>query len=199
VGLSSWLVEFRADGSLLSEALKTVLFSCESRKILELGAGSGIVTLTLAALRSAISPSSDDRIISTDFISAMPLLEHNISANQHIFPSTHPQAAVLDWDEELPDNIQAIEGGFDAIMMADITYNTSSFPSLIRTISNLVRLGTKPPMLLLGYKERDVAERTLWNMAKDIGVVFERVGERRGAGGAPVEVWIGTVETNIAK
>ena len=46
----------------------------------------------------------------------MPLLEHNISANQHLFPFAHPQAAVLDWDEDLPDYIQAIEGGFDVIL-----------------------------------------------------------------------------------
>ena len=73
--------------------------------------------------------------------------------------------------------------------MADVTYNTSSFPSLIRTLSCLVRMSSKPPFLLLGYKERDPAERTLWDMAKGIGLIFEKVGERQGAGGAPVELW----------
>lgn len=125
----------------------------------------------------------------------MPLLEHNISANAHLYPASHPQAAVLDWDEDLPDHIQAIEGGFDAIVMADITYNTSSFPPLIRTLSNLIRMSATPPVLLLGYKERDAAERTLWGMAKTIGVVFERAGERHGSGGASVEIWIGMVES----
>jgi hypothetical protein len=74
--------------------------------------------------------------------------------------------------------------------MADVTYNTSSFPSLIRTLSNLVRMGPEPPLVLLGYKERDPDERKLWDMAKSVGIIFEKVGERKGRGGAPVELWL---------
>ena len=80
--------------------------------------------------------------------------------------------------------------------MADVTYNTASFPALVRTLHNLLRLsfssGTESrpgPMVLMGYKERDAEERTLWGLASDIGLQFEKVGERVGAGGAPVEVW----------
>ena len=82
--------------------------------------------------------------------------------------------------------------------MADVTYNTSSFPSLIRTLRSVIDLhdpSRKPeaPFILLGYKERDVSERTLWDMARDIGVGFERIGGRDGAGGSPVEIWLGRV------
>ena len=75
--------------------------------------------------------------------------------------------------------------------MADVSYNTSSFPSLARTLSHLVRLGSKPPVILFGYKERDVAERTWWEMAAQVGIDFEKIGQRVGAGGAPVEIWVG--------
>lgn len=75
--------------------------------------------------------------------------------------------------------------------MADVTYNTASFPSLVRTLSELVRLGTKSPVVLLGYKERDAAERTLWDLMKEAGIKFQRIGQRLGAGGAPVEIWLG--------
>lgn len=75
--------------------------------------------------------------------------------------------------------------------MADVTYNTDSFPSLVRTLSQLVRLGKKAPAVVLGYKERDVAERTLWELVGEFGLKFQKVGERAGAGGAPVEVWLG--------
>jgi len=82
--------------------------------------------------------------------------------------------------------------------MADVTYNTASFPSLIRTLSNLIQLNAKknvdPPAILMGYKERDAEERTLWEMARGVGVVFERIGERAGSGGKEVEVWVGKVE-----
>jgi hypothetical protein len=81
--------------------------------------------------------------------------------------------------------------------MADVTYNTTSFPSLIRTLSSLIQVNVKrnadPPVILLGYKERDPEERTLWKMAGDIGLTFERVGERVGSGGNEVEVWVGKV------
>jgi len=124
----------------------------------------------------------------------MPLLEHNIFANKHLFSSACPKAAVLDWNEEhLPDEIHSLTTGIHAIVMADVTYNTVSFPSLIRTLSNLIQLNVKndidPPVILLGYKERDPEERTLWDMAHDIGVVFDRVGVKPGCGGKEVEVW----------
>lgn len=81
--------------------------------------------------------------------------------------------------------------------MADVTYNTASFPSLIRTVSSLIEhtkaMSQPPPLIVLGYKERDPDERTLWSMMKDqLGVTLRQVGECPGSGGAPVEVWIGT-------
>lgn len=77
--------------------------------------------------------------------------------------------------------------------MADVTYNTASFPALIRTLTTLIELNPieKPPVILLGYKERDAAERSLWTMAEKAGICFEHVGEKPGAGGAPIEIWIG--------
>lgn len=77
--------------------------------------------------------------------------------------------------------------------MADVTYNVASFPSLTRTLSKLARLGPKAPPILLGYKERDESERTFWGMMTDLGIDFEKIGERAGAGGAPVEIWLSSV------
>lgn len=162
--------------------------------------------------------------------SAMPLLTHNLEQNAASL-RTRPQALVLDWDnEELPQEVLAVKGGFDVIMqvalsvshepfgsaddflrlsqncrMADVTYNTASFPVLIRTLKNVLALHDStgqshkpdPPLILLGYKERDPAERTLWDMARGIGIDFARVGERVGAGGAPVEIWLGVVQKPV--
>jgi len=135
----------------------------------------------------------------------MPLLEQNISDNTQMF-RTHacrPQAVVLDWDNEtLPQEVLAVPEGLHAIIMADVTYNTSSFPSLMRTLSNLVRSGSpadpdvqsRRPLILLGYKERDPAERQLWELIQEIGINLVKVAERGGAGGDPVEVWIGIMQ-----
>ncbi|KAI9067953.1 hypothetical protein FKP32DRAFT_1643182 [Trametes sanguinea] len=206
IGLSSWLVQLAQEPVQASEHAEVsraqdALFSSEPRKIIELGAGTGIVSLTLGALRSVSLKDEAGCILTTDLESAMPLLEHNVSANATLFntTSTRPRPLVLDWDaEELPEAVRAVELGFDAIVMADVTYNTASFPSLVRTLASLVRLSppSKPPVIILGYKERDADERTLWDMFKDAGVVFEQVGERKGAGGHTVEIWIGRNEAS---
>ncbi|KAI0640729.1 putative methyltransferase-domain-containing protein [Trametes meyenii] len=205
IGLSSWLVQLAQapeqtgeDHKLISR-VQNALMGTESRKIIELGAGIGMVALTLGALRSTVTKDKDGCILTSDLESAMPLLEHNVSANETLFsgPSTRPRPVVLDWDaSELPEDVSSLDSGFDAIVMADVTYNTASFPSLIRTLSALIRLNppTKPPVIVLGYKERDPAERTLWDMAQEIGVAFKKVGEREGAGGQAVEIWIGVCE-----
>jgi len=152
----------------------------------------------------------------------MPLIEQNFSLNKAHFLRAQPQAMVLDWDdEEIPQRVKDL-GGLDAIVyvlpplsfiknknipiqshffslhrMADVTYNTASFPSLCRTLSTLTRLDSatsKPPTILLGYKQRDESEREFWSMMSAVGIEFEKIGERVGSGeDARVEIWSGRV------
>lgn len=116
--------------------------------------------------------------------------------------------------------------------MADVTYNTSTFPALLRTLASLLAPSTGTPghrggrvggddhvadtpgnpdpgaprndnddddpessggpLVVLAYKERDPAERQLWDMmVRETGVVLECVGKQAGAGGLPVEIWLG--------
>ncbi|PIL25291.1 hypothetical protein GSI_13180 [Ganoderma sinense ZZ0214-1] len=204
IGLSSWLVELahqRVPGGgehQLVSRTKNTLFTSVRCRAIELGAGTGTVSLTLGALRSASVAHGDGCILTTDLDSALPLLTHNVATNGILFKDPlRPQPLALDWDEEtLPSEVRTVEGGFDVIIMADVTYNTASFPALVRTLSRLLRLSPpdRPPIVVLGYKERDPEERTLWDMAKGIGVSFERVGERIGAGRDPVEIWVGMYE-----
>jgi len=210
IGLSSWMVSLASNlrednDEPFSNALRTLLIESKSCDVIELGAGTGIVSLVLGALRS-LQGNLDDRgsIISTDLESAMPLLEENISRNEGLFTSisNRPQPAVLNWeDEHLPTQVTSVSGGFDVIIMADVTYNTASFPALIRTMKYLVNLydpslksqHLQSPLILLGYKERDPAERTLWELAEEIGIFFQKVEGIAGAGGAAIEVWCGRV------
>jgi hypothetical protein len=82
-----------------------------------------------------------------------------------------------------------------------VTYNTASFPSLLRTLSSLVRLNAEnsrpPPLVILGYKERDPDERLLWGMlASEVGIRLEKVGECEGwPESTPVEFWAGRVKS----
>ncbi|KAF8647757.1 hypothetical protein AX16_006592 [Volvariella volvacea WC 439] len=199
IGLSSWFVRLkrRAVTDVSCLRLKETLFSDQSRNVIELGAGTGIVALTLSALR-AEDPSSDrhDELYTTDLPSAMPLLEENIARNKHLFSSNPPQARVLDWEiESLPEYTDKFAGCIDAIVMADVTYNTDSFPALVATILKLIKLSKKPPVILLGYKERHSTERTLWDL---IGIPLTKVDEIPGAGGTSIEVWVHVPEYLIA-
>ncbi|TFK52015.1 hypothetical protein OE88DRAFT_1602605, partial [Heliocybe sulcata] len=202
IGLSGWMVDLfsgQVAPTPLVEEIKTALGDPDACNFVELGAGTGIVSLVLGALRARPDSSEKtNRILTTDLPSAMPPLSQNIAANFQLFTSTadtRPEAIVLDWDDEnLPEEVLSLNGGIEVILMADVAYNTSSFRSLVRTLSSLIKFSStesKNPMILLGYKERDPGERSLWEMARDIGVRFEKVGERAGAGGAPVEIWVG--------
>lgn len=76
---------------------------------------------------------------------------------------------------------------------ADVTYNTASFPSLLKTLTSLLRPddGPRPP-LLLAYKQRDLAERDLWKMLESEGIELRHVDTISGAEEeGEVEIWLG--------
>ncbi|KAF9648854.1 hypothetical protein BDM02DRAFT_3235344 [Thelephora ganbajun] len=208
IGLSSWLVDLLnhsppdTEPLVVSQARDALLLNpCNT---IELGTGTGIVSIILSALKATRLGEAprEGQFFTTDLTSAIPLLSHNINFNAKYFtqPSDIPQPLALNWDDEsLPEQV-VDTGGFEVILMADVTYNTVSFPSLLRTLSSLVQLNTKhsrsPPVVILGYKERDPDERSLWGMLEsEVGLRFERVGECEGwPASTPVEFWIGQVK-----
>ncbi|KAH8996134.1 putative methyltransferase-domain-containing protein [Lactarius hatsudake] len=213
IGLSAWLVRLTAAAAsqpALVQELRSRLFAPKECHIIELGAGTGIVSLILAALRSSNTACAahETRIFSTDLLSSMELMNYNIHANTALYPHFPPTALPLDWDgEELPEAVRGRHGGFDLVCsfqyprMADVAYNTSSFPALLSTLASLLALsdhddgaatGVREPLVLLAYKERDPGERRLWDMmARRVSIVLERVSSEAGVGGPPVEIWMG--------
>ncbi|KAI9457181.1 putative methyltransferase-domain-containing protein [Boletus coccyginus] len=194
IGLGSWLVQLFSGmgaetGGTLSD-LHESLFSTDARHILELGAGTGIVAITIAILRSTLALSDQPgSIVTTDL--------HNITSSRSLTSRCVPQPAVLDWEhEELPPQVQIqLEAGLDVIVMADVTYNTESFSALIGTLSRLIQFckhkrNGRPPRVLMGYKERHPDERSLWDRAKDIGLHFQQIAQVNGAGGNPIRCWV---------
>ncbi len=72
-----------------------------------------------------------------------------------------------------------------------MTYNTSSFPALLKTLNNLLKLAPHA-RIVLAYKERHDSERAVWPMLEaQVGLQIHKVDQVPGAGGAPVEIWIG--------
>lgn len=84
-----------------------------------------------------------------------------------------------------------------------MTYNTSAFPSLLKTLTSLLQPGSDKltPLLVLAYKERDPAERDLWDMLKNEGVKMEKIGEVKGAdaGTGETEIWVGSMDADAVQ
>jgi len=101
------------------QELRSRLFALQECHIIELGAGTGIVSLVLAALRSSDTACAahETRIFSTDLLSSMELMNYNIHANTALYPHCRPTALPLDWDEEeLPEAVRDVRGGFDLVV-----------------------------------------------------------------------------------
>jgi len=80
--------------------------------------------------------------------------------------------------------------------MADVTYNPSSFPSLLRTVGSILRLAPGCEVVL-AYKERHETEREIWGSFEGIGLKMQKIDQINGFGGAEVEVWLGGVNRAI--
>ncbi|KAF8608640.1 hypothetical protein BDV93DRAFT_485876 [Ceratobasidium sp. AG-I] len=243
VAVSSWLAQLLTSPNVYDPASasstsslvtafqkRLVQFQLRTLQIVELGAGTGLVSLVLAALLANVlqvqpeEPSARRaRILATDLPSAIELIEWNRAANKHIFDIGQSsvesseaeeerlievRGAALDWDKSIPvdvwdtDTVFGAALPFDIIIMADVTYNTASFPALLDTVTNLLR-GPKPdslapsPMILLAYKCRDAAERTLWHDASVRGILFVQVDQIKGVREPAVEVWLGGWEKDV--
>lgn len=108
----------------------------------------------------------------------MEIMEENITLN-----GAKVAADVLDWDS--PTAAEA-----SVVIAADVTYNTASFPALVGTLERLLGVKGHPP-LLLAYKQRDEAERELWEMLKErkiCSVLVDRVQGAEEEG--ETEIWV---------
>lgn len=76
-----------------------------------------------------------------------------------------------------------------------MTYNTASFPALVRTLRSLLKPSHRPERrkLLLAYKQRDEGERKLWDMLGESEIGMELLEKIPGAapGEGEVEIWVG--------
>jgi len=81
--------------------------------------------------------------------------------------------------------------------MADVTYNPSSFPSLLRSVDSILRL-TPECEVVLAYKERHETEREIWGDFERIGLKMRKIDQVYGFGGAQVEIWLGGVDRVIS-
>jgi predicted nicotinamide N-methyase len=118
-------------------------------RVLEIGAGVGLVGLALAALGA-------QHVVLTDMRNIVPLLQRNAELNAAVFGGGRVEVRDLDWtDDPLPDL-----GVFDLIVAADCIYVHSPLDALV---SVLERYSTAQSTILFTYEKHDPisAERFL--------------------------------------
>ncbi|QSZ35425.1 hypothetical protein DSL72_008295 [Monilinia vaccinii-corymbosi] len=170
--LSSYLSSLRSSskpvGSLAT--LQRFLSTQQDLNILELGAGCGIVGITLATLFS----NKINKILLTDLPEASEILEKNITtmASKPDTSLCSYSHQVLDWSEPLPQGIRGER--WDLVVVADCTYNPDVVPDLVLTLRR-VREGNNGVLILLAMKVRHDSEMIFFELMDKEGFgVVER-------------------------
>ncbi|KAL7747096.1 Protein-lysine N-methyltransferase efm6 [Sorochytrium milnesiophthora] len=112
-----------------------------SRRVLEIGSGTGIVGMTLAKLLP------DAKVTLTDRIIALPLLQRNVDTNFTDRVSVQP----LDLTDS-PSNWPAVADDLDLIVFSDMLFEPELYAPLV---SALERLAAKNTFILFAHERRD--------------------------------------------
>ncbi|XP_023279481.1 EEF1A lysine methyltransferase 3 [Seriola lalandi dorsalis] len=101
------------------------------KRIIELGAGTGVVGILAARLGAAVTL--------TDLPLALPQLQANVSANMPSsgWPSPPPTVLPLSWGEDHKN----FPTDWDLVLCADIIYLPETYPLLVETLTHLCKNG----------------------------------------------------------
>ncbi|XP_041465886.1 protein-lysine methyltransferase METTL21D-like [Lytechinus variegatus] len=132
---------------VLSKYLETEGFSrrfgeLKSKRLLELGAGTGATGLVACKLGS--------EVILTDLEEFVPLMELNIKNNQSALNGS-ATAKVLKWGEDISD----INPLPELVLMSDCVYYPEAVEPLVRTLCDLSKDGAA---ILCCYEERTIGQ-----------------------------------------
>ncbi|TVY73144.1 Protein-lysine N-methyltransferase EFM6 [Lachnellula suecica] len=140
----------------------------QDARILELGAGGGLVGLGVALGCPVVSP-----IYLTDQENMLSLMERNVTLNSlksRVLP------LVLNWGDELPKEV--IEQKPNVILAADCVYFEPAFPLLLLTLEALLELDSEA-VIYFCFKKRRRADMQFMKNARKKFVVEEIEDEDR--------------------
>ncbi|UNI20823.1 Protein-lysine N-methyltransferase efm6 [Purpureocillium takamizusanense] len=143
----------------------------EDARILELGAGGGLVGLAVALACGGREGRS--RLLLTDQDEMLELMQHNIRLNE---VDARASALVLNWGEPLPDTV--VQQRPNVILAAECVYFEPAFPLLMQTLKDLFVLN-EDAIVYFCFKKRRRADLQFVKMAKKAFVVEELFDEDR--------------------
>ncbi|KAG2220673.1 hypothetical protein INT45_008216 [Circinella minor] len=141
-----------------NKQLENTLF--KGQKVLELGAGTGLVSLALA-----LGCPSLNNMVMTDQIPMMNLMQQNIQLNN---VQEKVEAKILDWGElkDIPEACRAP----DVILASDCVYLEIAFKPLVDT---LISLANKDTDIYMSYRKRRKADKRFFTMARKYFTITE--------------------------
>jgi predicted nicotinamide N-methyase len=136
------------------------LLSKQNLQVLELGAGCGVVGITLKMCLSTAN------VLLTDLPEAEEISRHNILANWALPKKVHGNSARiqyqnLNWEDPLPEDQRS--GDIDLVVVADCTYNPDVVPHLVKTLAEIQQYN-KQVMILLALKVRHDSEIVFFDL-----------------------------------
>ncbi|KAH8670872.1 putative methyltransferase-domain-containing protein [Xylariales sp. PMI_506] len=137
-------------------------------RILELGAGGGLVGLAVASGCQLEHP-----LYITDQLEMFSLMGHNIVLNEM---TGRVRAAILNWGEALAQEIVAFKP--NVILAADCVYFEPAFPLLLTTLSDLLTL-CPTAIIYFCFKKRRRADMQFLKKARKAFNVAEIFDEDR--------------------
>lgn len=143
--------------------------------VLELGAGCGIVGITLSTYFPAA------QVILTDLPEASSILTRNLAllspptSSYRSSSSVNPHTShhILDWSHPLPSTISS--QSFNLVVVADCTYNPDVVPDLVSTLEAVVERSTDV-LVLVAMKVRHESEIVFFELMEAQGFVIREEG-----------------------
>lgn len=155
--------------------------------VLELGTGCGMVGITIA------QTISNSKVLLTDLEEAREIVERNMHYAIEA-PGASLDFVELDWDADLPRDLQSTLDQLDLVVAADCTYNPDSrygfllhspisrmifmekkmnltftcSPALVNTLTRLVKVNPEV-VIAIAMKMRHSSEEVFFELMKDAG------------------------------
>ncbi|TPX35505.1 hypothetical protein SmJEL517_g02111 [Synchytrium microbalum] len=139
-------------------------------KIIELGAGTGVVGFTIACVLEHHQTPSSSKVDITDLPVMVPVMELNATKNLSSSELCRMHIGDLSWGEPLGEEYTRSKP-FDLVLCADCVYLEAAFEPLIRTLLELSDAHTE---ILICSKKRRRADKRFFTMLRKQFVVKDK-------------------------
>jgi predicted nicotinamide N-methyase len=136
--------------------------SIKGINVLELGAGCGIVGITL----SRFYPNAS-KILLTDLPEATEILTRNLNLCPPLGRNQQITHEILDWSSPLPPNVKNTD--WNMVIVSDCTYNPGVVPDLVLTLRSIATKSQRDVVILLAMKVRHESEIMCFDLMAQSG------------------------------